>query len=365
MDSTTVFAINAFPDVTGLTYKWRDSNGDGRVQAIEVDTSEDGFLGSSGVDPANPGSVVPVNQLSEDLRPPTTDEFIVGVERQIAPGLTGSLAYTHRTRRHLVFSPIVGTTRASWQYFGQATGTATDGSFTLSFDEPYYGLIDCPDPCAGVVVENRPDASETYDGVELQLLKSFSGGWMARVSFAWNDARQHIGPGAIVDPNNETPGTNTSGPTLNGGQINARWQFNISGAFPLPWGIMGGLNLFGREGFPAVYSVLAFTGGETSVFHAPLLQIGPATRFRTPNVFIADLQLSKTFRLGGVEITPTFDCFNLFNSGTILGRGGTVGIYDASDFVEGAARFDEFKGFNEPYDALAPRVYRGGVRIAF
>jgi hypothetical protein len=111
--------------------------------------------------------------------------------------------------------------------------------------------------------------------------------------------------------------------------------------------------------------VLAFTGGETSVFHAPLLQIGPATRFRTPNVFIADLQLSKTFRLGGVEITPTFDCFNLFNSGTILGRGGTVGIYDASDFVEGAARFDEFKGFNEPYDALAPRVYRGGVRIAF
>ena len=184
------------------------------------------------------------------------------------------------------------------------------------------------------MLENRPDASETYDGVELQVMKSFSSGWMARVSFAWNDARQHIGPGAIVDPNNEAPGTNVSGPTLNGGQINARWQFNVSGSFPLPWGIAGGLNLFGREGFPAVYSVLVLTGGEDSVFHDSLIQIGPATRYRTPNVFTADLQLSRTFRLGGLEITPTFDCFNVFNSRTILGRGGIVGTYDASDFVD-------------------------------
>ena len=195
----------------------------------------------------------------------------------------------------------------------------------ISFDEPYFGLFDCPDPCAGTVLENRPDASETYDGVELQLIKSFSNGWMARVSFAWNDQRQHIGPGAIVDPNNETPGVNVSGPTLSDGQINARWQFNVSGSFPLPWGIEGGLNLFGREGFPAVYSVFVLTDGE--VFNASLIQIGPATRYRTPKVFVADLQLSKTFHLRGVAITPTFDCFNLFNKRTILGRGGIVGVY--------------------------------------
>ena len=123
MDSATVFAINRFPDITGLSYRWTDANGDGRVQPGEVDTSEDGFLGAFGVDPENPGSVVPVNQISPDLKPATTDELIVGIERQIAPGLTGSLAYTHRTRRHLSFAPIVGTTRESWQYFGNATGT--------------------------------------------------------------------------------------------------------------------------------------------------------------------------------------------------------------------------------------------------
>jgi len=361
LDSTTVLAINHFPDVTGLVYKWTDANGDGRVQSNEVDTSEDGFLFAFGVDPKNPGSIVPVNQLSKDLKPPTTDEFIVGIERQVSSGLTGSVAYTHRSRRRLIYAPIVGTTRESWQYFGNATGTASDRGLTISFDEPFYGLIDCPDPCAGTVLENRPDASETYDGVELQVIKSFSDGWMARVSFAWNDARQHIGPGAINDPNNVTPGTNASGPTLNGGQINARWQFNVSGSFPLPWGIAGGLNLFGREGFPAVYWVDVETHG--AVFYSSPNQIGEATRYRMPNVFVADLQLSKTFRIGGVAIVPSFDCFNLFNSRTVLGRGGSVGTYELHE--SGEATFDQNPDFNFSYDRLAPRVYRGGVRIAF
>jgi hypothetical protein len=366
INSTTVLGINAFPDVTGLFYKWNDANGDGRVQPGEVDLSADGYPHPDGIDPANPGSVVPVNQLSPDLKPPTTDELIVGVERQFAPGLAGSLSYVHRTKRRLIVTPIVGTTRESWRYFGNATGTASDGhGFTISFDEPYSGLVDCPDPCAGSVIENRPDASESYDGVEVQLMKSFSHGWMARVGFAWNDARQHIGPGAISDPNNEAPGVNVSGPTLAGGQINARWQFNVSGTFPLPWGISGGLNLFGREGFPADYSVVVLTGGLDSVFHISNIQIGEATRYRTPKVFTADLQLSKTLRFGRVEITPTFDCFNLFNSRTILGRGLPVGLYDASDGIDGPPTFELDPGFNTPYDKLAPRVYRGGVRVAF
>jgi len=363
LNSGTVFAINQFPDVTKLVYRWTDANGDGRVQSGEVDTV-DGFLYSDGVDPADPGSIVPVNQISKDLKPPTTDEFIFGVERQIATGLAASLAYTHRTRSRLTYNPIVGTTRESWQYFGNATGNSSDGGFTISFDVPYYGLVDCPDPCAGTVLENRPDASETYDGVELQVIKNFSDGWMARVSFAWNDPRQHIGPGAINDPNNEAPGVNVSGPVLYGGQINAGWQFNVSGSFPLPWGIAGGLNLFGRQGFPADYSVIVLTGGEDSVFHVSNIQIGEATDYRTPNAFVADLQLSKTFLVDRVAITPSFDCFNFFNKRTILGRGLAVGTYDASDFVD-SPTFHGDENFNTPYDILATRVYRVGMRVAF
>ena len=211
LDSGPIIAINAFPDIAELYYVWVDANGNGRVEPREIARSLP--TGSAGVDPTNPASSVQINQISSSLEPPMTDEIIVGVERQITSDLSGSLAYTYRSIRNLEFSPLIGTTRASYQYLGNATGTAVDEEtgFVLEFDEPYYGLTTCPDPCVGTVLENRPDASQTYSGVELQLLKPFRNGWMARVSFAYNDWQQQIGPGAIVNPNDETPGTNASG----------------------------------------------------------------------------------------------------------------------------------------------------------
>ena len=249
LDSITVFSIGAFPGVASIYYLWDDANGNGRVEGNEVDTSEGGFLGEGGVDRFDPGSIRSVNRIAPDLKPSTTDEFIVGVERQISSDVSGSLAYTYRVVRNLEFFPLVGTTRASYQYLGNASGTVSDGSFALSFDEPYYGLANCPAPCAGTELRNRPDATQTYSGVELQLIKSFSHGWMARVSFGYNDWRQQIGPGAIVDPNNVVPGTNANGPLVDG-TVNATWQFNLSGMVQLPLGIAAGMNLFGRQGFP-------------------------------------------------------------------------------------------------------------------
>ena len=173
------------------------------------------------------------------------------------------------------------------------------------------------------MLENRPDANETYSGVELQLLKSFSHGWMARVSFAYNDWQQHIGPGAIVNPNNEVPGTNASGPVVESG-INATWQFNVSGMVELPLGIAAGVNLFGRQGFPIAYFVEVATDDPKG--NVPLIQIGPVTRYRTPNVYELDVQLSKAFRIGSaVTVIPEFDCFNLLNSHTVMGRNRTSG----------------------------------------
>jgi hypothetical protein len=359
LDSVTVFAINPFPDITGLVYKWNDANGDGRVQSGEVDLSAEGYPIPIGVDPNDPGSVVPVNRISPDLKPPTTDEFTLGAEREIAPGFSGSLTYTHRNRRRLEAAPLVGTTLDSWQYLGNATGTVVDGGFALSFDEPYYGLIHCPDPCAGTVLENRVDAHETYDGIELALAKSFGHGWMARLTFNYGDQRQHIGPGAILNPNNEVPGTNVSGPLPV-----SRWQINLSGTFPLPFGIAGGLNVLAREGFPAVYFVAVNTFRDGGAFYSSPVQIGDPTRYRTPKVFVADLQLEKTIRLGSrIAIVPTLACFNLFNQRTILGRGGYVGTYE--DFEGSEKTFFPQEGFNTPYDVLRSRVVRGGVRIAF
>ncbi len=365
LDSNTIFALNPFPGIATLQYFWNDANGNGRVEKEEIDLASSldnpsGAFNWSFVDPYDPGSSVQVNRLAKGFKPPTTDEFILGVERQFAPDLSGSLAYTYRTIHNLAFSPLIGTTRDSYQYFGNATGTVTgtdpsSGGVTLGFDVPYYGLIACPDPCAGTELQNRPDAHQTYSGAEVQLIKSYSHGWMARVSFAYNDWQQHIGPGAIVNPNNESPGVNSSGPI-----ITSNWQFNVSGSVDLPFGLSAGLNFFGRQGFPIPYLVGVQTNDPRFNFYG--LQVGKLGDHRLSNVYQLDLQIAKAFLVGAsITVIPQFACFNLLDSHTVLDRNGFMGVYDTSL----TPIFVTEPFFNGVFEQMHPRVYRGGVRILY
>ena len=350
--------VNAFPGVAALYYAWNDANRNGRVEPSEIDLSE--LQGRANVNPDDPGSAAPVNRIAADLAPPVTDELIVGIERQLSSELSISLAYTHRRLHGPLFTPQIGVTRASYQYLGNATGTIRDPAtgLVLDFSEPYYGLTADPPP-TGAELRNRPDTAEIYDGVELQLLKTFSNGWMLRASFAYNNWRQRVGAAGIVDPNNVTPGSNASGPIVDG-NINATWQFNVSGIATLPLGIQAGWNFFGRQGFPIPYFVDAETNDATGA--RPSLQIGSAAAFRTPNVYQLDLQLSRDFVIAStVTITPTFDCFNVLNSRTVLGRDGSVGYFNADN----SPALEPNPAFNAVVDTLGTRTIRGGVRISF
>jgi hypothetical protein len=371
-----IFYTNAFPGPAYLYYDWTDSNGNHRVEPNEVDLDALEFW--LNVNPDDPGSSASVNRIARDLKTPKTDEFIVGVERQIFSDLSASVAYTHRSARDPEFpfaptaaQPIVGVSRSDYQYIGNATGTATgaDG-FTLAFDEPYYGLATCPDPCAGIEIKNRPNYSMLYDGVELQVIKRLSHGWSLRASFAYNDWRQSVRPGAIINPNNLRGGTNASGAVVewagkvfagSGSFINSKWQFNVSGAVQLPMEITAAANFFGRQGFPTVYFVRAITTDARGRDVIPL-QIGQVEAHRNPDVYQLDLHLEKLFRIGSaITISPSLDCFNVANSHTVLQRIGFVGTYNASRDTP----FVQADNFNEPAERLSDRTFRAGVRISF
>ena len=144
------------------------------------------------------------------------------------------------------------------------------------------------------------------------------------------------------------------------GNINATWQFNVSGAAQLPLAIQAGVNFFGRQGFPILYSVSVDTN-DTRVSQ-PKLQIGSATGYRTPNVYQVDLQLSRDFVIASkVTVTPIFACFNLLNSHTVLARDGYVGYFNA----EASPAFDPNPGFNTVTDSVSSRTLRGGIRLSF
>ena len=355
---TEIVHVNAFPGVALLDYEWNDADHDGRVQPGEVVLSDEPLF-SENVDPGDTGSNASVNRISPELHAPATDEIILGVERQISSDLSVSLAYTWRRLRGPLFTPPIGAIRANYRYAGNAVGTAVgDDGFVLEFDEPYYALTLEPAP-DGDLLANRPDTSETYDGFEIQLQKAFSRGLSLRAAFAYNDWRQRVGRGGIVDPNNVAPGVNATGPVVADG-INAKWQFNVGVVVALPLGIQAGMNLFGRQGFPVVYFVDAVTndpGGSV-----PPLQIGSATDYRTPDVYQLDLQISRDFAIGrNVVVTPTIAFFNLLDSDTVLGRDGYLGSYDAAE----VPAFHPADSFHDVSETLGPRTIRGGLRIAF
>lgn len=366
-----IFFINAFPGPAYLYYSWQDTNGNHHVDRDEVDTCRECLQYALGVDPDNPGSTASVNRISPNFEPPTTDEFIVGVEREIFSDLSASLAYTHRSSRNQEFPfprPLVGVTSDDYQYLGNAIGSVTDANgFTLRFDEPYYGLTMCPPPCSGFVTENRPDYSDSYDGLELQIIKRLSHGWSLRAGFGYNNWRKNVGPGAIVDPNNLLGGSNASG--ANTGDafsrfgtvfINSKWQFNVSSMVQLPMGINIAANFFGRQGFVLPYFVNVLTHDTNA--SSPDIQIGQVDSYRLPDVYQLDLRIEKLLRIGSrVTVTPSLDCFNVADSHTVLGRDGFVGSWD-----HGADEpFSPADQFNAVSERLSDRTFRVGVRVSF
>ena len=94
--------INAFPGAAYLYYGWtgHERKPPRRAGRGRPSPTPPGYYN---VNPDDPGSTVSVNQIDPNLEPPETDEFIVGVERQIFSDLSASLAYTHRSSRNLMF----------------------------------------------------------------------------------------------------------------------------------------------------------------------------------------------------------------------------------------------------------------------
>ena len=116
----------------------------------------------------------------------------------------------------------------------------------------------------GFVTTNIPGYSTGFNGLELGLVKRLSNRWMSRVSFSWNNAREHFDTTAGVYDTNGNPTPTLSEPLKDGGQfapqsggsgsgsiyINAKWQFNANALYQAPYGIDISGNVFGRQGYP-------------------------------------------------------------------------------------------------------------------
>ena len=176
-----------------LAYLWTDTNNDGLATASELDLAS-GVQYSGPGDPRNP---VSSNTIDPNYKANHDNEWIVGLDRELAANLAVSVAYTHRKASDLSWNPRIGLTTADY--------TATP--FTVERNgQTYTGTQYSPDAAKvaatanGRILENRDGYSRSYDGVEVNVVKRLSNKWMARAGWSYMNWVENYDDVSAVDP---------------------------------------------------------------------------------------------------------------------------------------------------------------------
>jgi hypothetical protein len=332
--------------------------------------------GFYGFNPANPTSPSSPNFIQQGLKAGKTDEFLVGADYEIMPDLVAGLAYTHRKyfdQSTNFPSAADGTvyTPANWSNLGGISVVNNGATFTI----PAVFGLNTTVP-AGVTEVNRPNYDQTYDGVELTFQKRLSNNWMMRGNFTWA-ANNQSGPlTSCANPNNvvngatggSCPGNDimVQGPGLGSGAfqyvyLNAKWNFNISGVYQLPWNFNVGANFYGREGYPRL-SYISTNAGDG--LGGQNILVGKIGSERYPDVFNFDLRIEKVLPLKPLQVALSLDVFNVANGNTVLQQQSLAGKASYNT-TTGVWTTSPVASYGTITEIQAPRTVRAGARISF
>ena len=350
-------------------YPWVDLNGDHLAQTNEVQVNQPLLASGNGFNTANPTGVASANLIDPDFTSAKSNSLIFGVDREVIPNLALQVNYTYSRVTDLPATPFIGLTSADWAQSGTLTGTTPDG---VAYSVPLF----TPDAAkvaavgGGRLLTNYDDYHTTYNGVEFAVNKRMSDRWMARLAFSWNNPEEHFGMNPVVNSDGNptrSDGTPPAGNTLLSGGgaltdggvvaprsagsgsgdvfVNQKWNFNLNGAYQLPWEMEVAGNLFAKQGTPYPYFINQALGREGTV---RILVTPELDAVRFENLWNLDLRWAKNARLGGRGTFQfTVDLFNVLNSNTEITR----------------ERNAESANFRVLGSNLSPRILRFGVRV--
>ncbi len=372
-----------------------DTNGDKIIQRNELMK----IFNFNYIDPTAPNSVTSTIRTDYGMKTPTTDEIIIGGERELLNDFSVGVNYSYRKSNNITgvrrektagagdyyttadFIPLVrnGNPVSGGGTFVQCDvklvgGVCPAGHVLNTFTTPkvpvYTLAPGVPDPTFGVIT-NLPGYSTRYNGLEVTATKRLSHNWMLRGNVTYNDQKTNCSSESLPNP---TPSLYTANigslPTGTlgcvGGQsfqrsagsgafqnvfISSKWSGNLTGLIQLPLDFALGGSLSARQGYPAVLRdrISRTKGGLTDGI---LNQVGDV---RFDNVYELDLRASKDFRFyNRVGLSLSADLFNAPNKRTVLQR-------DTRLMTNGAARSTGYR----ITEMQSPRAWRFGARFNF
>jgi hypothetical protein len=358
---------------TGIRYPWVDANGNKSADAGEIVLGPNPLAVTLGNwSAANPAQTTSANSVDPNLKNDTTDEIIVGVDREIGLGFAVGANYVWRRYGNFQWEDKNGITSADWvpvSFTPNASACPGADNRTAAADCPtvtyYQPAFQQP---TVFTYANAGGYNRTYNGFEITGRKRMSNHWLMNTSFAFNSVTYNYNdfPGSnnmssatattnlpTEDPTNRAVRNGfqydylTSGSGIGSVFVNAKWLFKLSGLYNLPADINVSAFYNARQGYPFEQGILSpsrANGGNT-VF----IVLDPIGDNRLPNYQNLDLHVDKRFRFGQASLLPSLDVFNVMNFNTIQAIRGTQNAANA----------------NQIQAILAPRVVRIGARLTW
>src|SRR5262249_18619556 len=308
---------------TGVYTYYSDLNGDGTITRNELDTSFLAPFRGFVVGDANATANGFPNHrfINGDLSAQTTDEFLVGFERQLSSQVAVGATYTHRKYNNLEDTYIPGITSAD---FTCAPFNVTNPVTGQSFQSTLCDISTATAARDQYQLLNVNGRDRKYDGVELTFAKRMSNHWMARLVGTIQDQKIHYANnsttlnGSFQDPTN-IPFTNdtwwaeqSTGSGSGGVFTGSRWSFKASGAYQFAHDITVGGYFKSIDGnvVPIIRRVgQRYAEGTISLLMAQFDSV------RLPTVNYMDLKVDKGFSFANAgRMTVSLDIFNLFNT---------------------------------------------------
>jgi hypothetical protein len=323
-------------------YTWNDANKDLKFQPGEQTGTP---VVTSGI----------TTSIDPNFKRPYTDEFMVGIDRQLIPDLRLSVTYTSRREKNIQVNANPANpydpnpTTAVDPGLDGVVGTSDDGTFQ------FYQRLAATNP---TFITNDPTRQLEYNGLEISATKRFSKRWQMVAGYTRSKNKQ-VGTSIDTSPNLLI---NANGAITSTGFADKPNQFKLTGSYLLPfYDINVSANLRSSSGPPITRQIsqrLAFGGNQT-------INLEPLGAHRLPTMNTIDLRASKIFRFGNRSLSADVDFYNLTNANTVWEVRTLTPAITVRQAGDATGNLNSIAQFNSPTQVLGPRILRFGLSLKF
>jgi hypothetical protein len=357
------------------TYAWNDLNGDLNFQRGNAVWDGLRYVGGEfGAQQGGTGGLA-VAVFNPSLRRPYREEFTVGLDRELFPGIRGGATYIQRRERD-----VQGTLDQSMDQWGALytaltlTEPGRDGCFGTETSGGCLNLTNAsadnkqitvyslnPGATTSQVTVNDDRLAVHFKGLEFTLEKRFSRGWTVLGGYTYSHTT--VERTSLSNPNNAF--VNADGES--GGR---RHQLKVNGSYTLPYQIVAGVEYRIQSGLPITRSwnvPQCSTSVTTNCVSQNNLSVNaePRGTVLLPSLGTLDVRAGRFFNMGKNRFEATMDVYNLTNANTTFGVRTGTGLTNIRVAGDPTAPQTPIQTFLSPTGVLGPRIIRFNITYWF